>query len=86
MTLKSSYKIDNIEKLILTTIDHFKCIIKRKVSLASPLQMINKTSATNLDNEILKLELIQMITRKATGFNFVGINSRKLIKNIKIPN
>ena len=35
----------------------------KKVSLDSILQRINKTSATNLDNETLKLELDQMIIK-----------------------
>ena len=37
--------------------------ISRKVSLDSIPQRINKTSATNLDNETLKLELDQMIIK-----------------------
>ena len=46
-----------MEQLILKTIDHVKHVSQRKVSLDSILQRINKTSATNLDNETLKLEL-----------------------------
>ena len=52
-----------MEQLILKTIDHVKHVSKRKVSLDSILQRINKTSATNLDNETLKLELDQMIIK-----------------------
>ena len=52
-----------MEQLILETIDHVKHVSKRKVSLDSTLQRINKTSATNLDNETLKLELDQMIIK-----------------------
>ena len=52
-----------MEQLILKTIDHVKHVSKRRVSLDSILQRINKTSATNLDNETLKLELDQMIIK-----------------------
>ena len=52
-----------MEQLTLKTIDHVKHVSKRKVSLDSMLQRINKTSATNLDNETLKLELDQMIIK-----------------------
>ena len=52
-----------MEQLILMTIDYIKNVSKRKVSLDSILQRINKTSATNLDNETLKLELDQMIIK-----------------------
>ena len=44
-----------MEQLTLKTIDHVKHVGKRKVSLDSILQRINKTSGTNLDNETLKL-------------------------------
>ena len=52
-----------MRKLILKAIDHVKHFSKRKVSLHSIVQRINKTSATNLDNETLKLELNQMIIK-----------------------
>ena len=52
-----------MEQLILKTRDHVKHVSQRKVSLYSILQRINKTSATNLDNETLKLELDQMIIK-----------------------
>ena len=52
-----------MKQLILKTIDHVKDVSKRKVSLDSILQRINKTGATNLDNEALKLELDQMIIK-----------------------
>ena len=52
-----------MEQLILETIDYVKHVSKRKVSVGSILQRINKTSATNLDNETLKLELDQMIIK-----------------------
>ena len=52
-----------MEQLILQTNDYVKHVSKRKVSLDSILQRINKTSATNLDNETLKLELDQMIIK-----------------------
>ena len=37
--------------------------VRGKYPLDSILQRINKTSATNLDNETLKLELDQMIIK-----------------------
>ena len=52
-----------MKQLILKTIDHVKDVSKRKVCLDSILQRINKTSATNLDNEALQLELDQMIIK-----------------------
>ena len=52
-----------MEQLILKTIDHVKHVSKRKVSLDRILQRISKTSATNLENETLKLELDQMIIK-----------------------
>ena len=52
-----------MEQLILKTIDDVKHVSKRKVSLGSILQRINKTSAANLDNKTLKLELDQMIIK-----------------------
>ena len=52
-----------MQPLILETIGHVKHVSKRKVSLDSTLQRINKTSATNLDNETLKLELDQMMIK-----------------------
>ena len=52
-----------MEKLILKTIGFVNYVSKRKVSLDSILQRINKTSTTNLDNETLKLELDQMIIK-----------------------
>ena len=59
-----------MEQLILTTIDHVKNVSKRKVSLDSILQRINKTSATNLNNETLKLELDQMIIKGLIDQNY----------------
>ena len=52
-----------MEQLILKMIDHVKHVSKRKISLDNILQSINKTSATNLYNETLKLELDQMIIK-----------------------
>ena len=49
--------------MILKTIDPVKHVSKRKVSLDSILEIISKTSATNRDNETLKLEPDQMITK-----------------------
>ena len=52
-----------MEQLILKTIDHVEHVSKRKVSLDSILQRIKKASATNLENETLKLEQDQMIIK-----------------------
>ena len=59
-----------MEQLILITIDHVRNVSKRKVSLDSILQRINKTSATNLDKETLKLELDQMIIKGLIDQNY----------------
>ena len=52
-----------MEQLRLRKIDHVKHVSKRKVSLDSIQQRINKTTATNLNNETLILELDQMIVK-----------------------
>ena len=52
-----------MEQLTLKTIDHVKHVSKRKVSHDRILQRIRKTSATNLENETLKLELDQVIIK-----------------------
>ena len=48
-----------MEKVILTAINHIKNISKRKLSLDTILQRINKISATNLDIEAPRSELIR---------------------------
>ena len=50
-----------MEQLILNTADDVKHVSKRRVYLDNILQRVIKTSATNLNNETLKLELDQMI-------------------------
>ena len=84
-----------MEQLILMTIDHVKNVNKRKVSLDSILQRINKTSASNLDNETLKLELDQMIIKGLIDENYkiLGRNRLHLDKvpspdkvNFTVPN
>ena len=67
-----------MEQLILMTIDHVKNVSKRKVSLDSILQRINKTSNTNLDNETLKLELDQMITKGLIDQNYKILDRDRL--------
>ena len=59
-----------MEQLILKNIDHVKHVSKRKVSLDSILQRINKTNATNRDNETLKLELDQTIIKGLTDQSY----------------
>ena len=60
-----------MEQLIFHTNDYVKHVSKKKVSLDSILQRINKTSATNLDNETLKLELDQMIIKGCIGTDYI---------------
>ena len=67
-----------MEQLILMTIDHVKNVSKRKVSLDSILQRINKTNATNLDNETLKLELDQMIIKGLIDENYKILDMDRL--------
>ena len=52
------YPSHNLEQLILKRIDHVKHASKRKVSLDSILQRINKSSTTNFDNDTLKFRTI----------------------------
>ena len=67
-----------MEQVILMTIDHVKNVSKRKVSLDCILQRINKTSATNLDIETLKLELDQMIIKGLIDQNYKILNRDRL--------
>ena len=46
-----------MEKVILDAINHMKTISKRKLSLDTIFQRINKISAANLDPEALRSEL-----------------------------
>ena len=64
-----------MEQFILRKIDHVKHVSKRKVSLDSILQRINKITATNLDNEILILELDQMIIKGSVNQNYKILHS-----------
>ena len=64
-----------MEQLILRKIDHVKHVSKRKVSPDSILQRINKITATNLDNEILILELDQMIIKGSVNQNYKILHS-----------
>ena len=75
-----------MEQLILKTIDHVKYVSKRKVSLDSILQRINKTSATNLDNKTLKLELDQMIIKGLIDQNYKILHRDRLhLENVPSP-
>ena len=60
------------------TIDHVRNVSKRKVSLDNILQRINKTNATNLDNETLKLELDQMIIKGLIDQNYKILDRDRL--------
>ena len=46
-----------MEKVILDAINHINNLSKRKLSLDTILQRINKVSTTNLDIEALRSEL-----------------------------
>ena len=75
-----------MEQLILKTIDHVKHVSKRKASLDRILQRIHKTSATNLDNETLKLELHQMIIKGLTDQSYKILHMDRLrLKNVPSP-
>ena len=64
-----------MEQLRLRKIDHVKHVSKRKVSLDSIQQRINKTTATNLNNETLILELDQMIVKGSINQNYKILHS-----------
>ena len=72
--------------MILKTIDHVKQVSQRKVSLDSILQRINKTSATNLDNETLKLELDKMIIKGLIDQSYKILRRDRLhLENVPSP-
>ena len=52
-----------MKKLMLNAINHIKQISKKKVSLDSILQRLNKTSATNIDNDAIRMEIEQMLRK-----------------------
>ena len=75
-----------MEQLILKTTGHVKHVSKRKVSLDSILQGINKTSATNLDNETLKLELDQMMIKGLIDQSYKILHKDRLhSENVTFP-
>ena len=63
-----------MEKVILDAINHIKNISKRKLSLDTILQRINKISATNLDTEALRSELEKMIFKGLIDHNYRILN------------
>ena len=58
-----------MEKVIVDVINHIKNISKRKLSLDTILQRINRISATNLDTEVLRSELEKMIFKGLIDHN-----------------
>ena len=74
-----------MEQLILKMIDLVKHVSKRKVSLVSILQRINKTSVTNLHNKTLKLELDQMIIKGLISQNYKILDRDRLHLDNYIP-
>ena len=65
-----------MEQLILKTINHAKHVSKRKVSIDSNLK--RKTSATNLDDKILKLQLDQMIIKGLIDQSYKILHRKRL--------
>ena len=65
-----------MEKVTLDAINHIKNISKRKLSLDSILQRINKISATNLDTEALRSELEKMIFKRLIDQNYSILNKK----------
>ena len=59
-----------MERVILYAINHIKIISKRKLSLDTILQRINKISVTNLDTEALRSELEKMISKGLIKQNY----------------
>ena len=65
-----------MEQLISKTINHAKHVSKRKVSIDSNLK--RKTSATNLDDKILKLQLDQMIIKGLIDQSYKILHRKRL--------
>ena len=65
-----------MEKLILDAINYIKNISKRKLSLDTILQRINKVSAMNLDTDALRLELENMIFKGLIDQNYRILNKK----------
>ena len=52
-----------MEKLITDAILHIKQVSKKKVSLENLLQRLNKSAATNINNDNLKIEIESMLRK-----------------------
>ena len=72
-----------MEKVILDAINHIKNISKRKLSLDTIRQRINKISATNLDTEALRSELEKMIFKGLIEQNYRILNKVTSQTNIE---
>ena len=72
-----------MEKVILDQINHIKNISKRKLSLDTILQRINKISATNLDTEALRSELEKMIFKGLIDQNYRILNKELSQTNVE---
>ena len=59
-----------MENLILESIRHIKEVSRKKLSLDNIMNRIKKTSATNMDNKSLTLELEQMKTKGLIDQNY----------------
>ena len=70
-------------KVILDAINHIKNICKRKLSLDTILQRINKISPTNSDNEALRSELGKMIFKGLIDQNYRILNKEISQANIE---
>ena len=72
-----------MEKVIPDAINHIKNISKRKLSLDTILQRINKISAANLDTEAFKSELEKMIFKGLIDQNYRILNNEISQANIE---
>ena len=64
-----------MEKLILNAVNHIKQISKKKVSLDSILQRLNKTSATNIDTDAIRMEIEQMLHKGVINQDYKNLIS-----------
>ena len=59
-----------MEKLITDAILHIKQVSKKKVSLENLLQRLNKSAATNINSDNLKIEIESMLRKGLTDQDF----------------
>ena len=73
-----------MEKLITDAILHIKQVSKKKVSLENLLQRLNKSAATNINNDNLKIEIESMLRKGLIDqdFNILGKQSEQTSTSI----